>query len=469
MRHYPIAADALFGLSYHATIAGEYSRSLQCIGTLVDLPPDPAQFKANLSLAHYSFAFGSDTELSRLLAEAEDINFPIHIRDFWFFISLRAIADARMGKMSESRSAFDVAIQAKGQKEADDQLVGFLSMAAEHAVNFGAIQRSRTLYQKAIAMSLRMPFSIQRAYALLSYAWTSLHLGHFSEARRLFEEADLRPDNALTNRILRAAVGVMLGSLTQDSRLIERSLDLGVLDLMMRSDNVARGGKVIAAVHEHYRAIGRVDAARELMAAATRKLRTPHGCWWLLLQVAASGSNEDCLRVLRILAAYPPAFRLVSALRLTIEARLTKTDSAEIARQKNAEAATIFESLEWRYFQAQCLEQAGSNSEAGRMFLEMGFVRNRQIVPRGRRPARRSTILTIPEFEIATLVGRGATNRQIADRLGMAERSVKYHLTAIFNALGISNRFELADVVNRRPQVLRQGMRIMDDSGEHGI
>ena len=54
------------------------------------------------------------------------------------------------------------------------------------------------------------------------------------------------------------------------------------------------------------------------------------------------------------------------------------------------------------------------------------------------------TALTAREREIAALVGRGLKNREIAQRLGLAEKTVKGHLTNIFYKLGVADRLELA-------------------------
>jgi two-component system NarL family response regulator len=52
--------------------------------------------------------------------------------------------------------------------------------------------------------------------------------------------------------------------------------------------------------------------------------------------------------------------------------------------------------------------------------------------------------LTQREAQIALLVSDGNTNKQIAHRLDITERTVKAHLTQIFRKLGISDRFMLA-------------------------
>jgi DNA-binding NarL/FixJ family response regulator len=51
--------------------------------------------------------------------------------------------------------------------------------------------------------------------------------------------------------------------------------------------------------------------------------------------------------------------------------------------------------------------------------------------------------LTTREFQIAQMVGNGAHNKEIAQRLNITERTVKAHLTAIFNKLQIPDRLRL--------------------------
>ena len=51
--------------------------------------------------------------------------------------------------------------------------------------------------------------------------------------------------------------------------------------------------------------------------------------------------------------------------------------------------------------------------------------------------------LTPREHQIALLVGEGACNKEISERLNIAERTVKAHLTAIFHKLRITDRLRL--------------------------
>lgn len=52
--------------------------------------------------------------------------------------------------------------------------------------------------------------------------------------------------------------------------------------------------------------------------------------------------------------------------------------------------------------------------------------------------------LTRREVEVLQLVGQGLANKQIARRLGIGERTVKAHLTSIFQRLGVTDRVQAA-------------------------
>ena len=52
--------------------------------------------------------------------------------------------------------------------------------------------------------------------------------------------------------------------------------------------------------------------------------------------------------------------------------------------------------------------------------------------------------LTKREEEVLRLVGQGLANKQIARRLGIGERTVKAHLTSVFQRLGVSDRVQAA-------------------------
>ena len=42
------------------------------------------------------------------------------------------------------------------------------------------------------------------------------------------------------------------------------------------------------------------------------------------------------------------------------------------------------------------------------------------------------------------MVAAGASNREVAQKLGLAEDTVKHHISNVFDKLGVSNRAEMA-------------------------
>ena len=52
------------------------------------------------------------------------------------------------------------------------------------------------------------------------------------------------------------------------------------------------------------------------------------------------------------------------------------------------------------------------------------------------------------ELQVAQAVARGSTNKEIARALGITERTVKAHLSAVFSKLDVRDRLQLSLIVN---------------------
>ena len=64
--------------------------------------------------------------------------------------------------------------------------------------------------------------------------------------------------------------------------------------------------------------------------------------------------------------------------------------------------------------------------------------------------------LTEREREVLRLVGEGLPNKSIARRLGITERTVKAHLTSVYQQLGVTDRTQAALWVQRQGQIIGQ-------------
>ena len=62
---------------------------------------------------------------------------------------------------------------------------------------------------------------------------------------------------------------------------------------------------------------------------------------------------------------------------------------------------------------------------------------------------RKIAALTVREREIVALVAQGHGTRQLAERLGIADKTIRNHLVSIYAKLGVSDRLELAIYAGR--------------------
>ncbi len=67
------------------------------------------------------------------------------------------------------------------------------------------------------------------------------------------------------------------------------------------------------------------------------------------------------------------------------------------------------------------------------------------------RPSRQLPALSVREREVVDFVITGLRNREIADRMGITEKTVKTHLTHVYQRLGVSTRGEMVEAFRTAP------------------
>jgi len=70
--------------------------------------------------------------------------------------------------------------------------------------------------------------------------------------------------------------------------------------------------------------------------------------------------------------------------------------------------------------------------------------------------------LTAREREVLSLIGNGATNREIAGKLIISEHTVKSHLRSILNKLNINNRQQAAVYAERAGLIIEPDIQKTD-------
>lgn len=91
-------------------------------------------------------------------------------------------------------------------------------------------------------------------------------------------------------------------------------------------------------------------------------------------------------------------------------------------------------------------------------------VRRTPAEPADAQTAARLSQLTPQQFKVLTRVAEGQLNKQIADALNISERTVKAHLSALFEKLGVRNRTQ-AGALLRSLELSDPSRRIDESSG----
>ena len=157
-----------------------------------------------------------------------------------------------------------------------------------------------------------------------------------------------------------------------------------------------------------------------------------------------------------------PAFAAHRSGRLPLGTSAALTDLADLRTLRGLPLYTDFYRPRGTIDQLLCVVEA--DDRAGRILTlsrsRPGFsARDRELVDllaphlaqafaREERPAVRPATVTMPELtareqEVAHLVTRAATDREIARRLGVSPRTVQKHLQQIYRKLGVASRTEL--------------------------
>jgi len=151
----------------------------------------------------------------------------------------------------------------------------------------------------------------------------------------------------------------------------------------------------------------------------------PHGNGMQVLQQIAAASKAT--RIIMVTGAVEE-YELRQALRLGARGFVLKESGAE----QLLESIRVVHGGEY-FVGRECMADLVS------------AVRNRGVVIEGKVPPRKADFgLTTRERQIVSAVVNAYQNKEIAEKFAISEKTVKHHLTNIFNKVGVSNRLELA-------------------------
>ncbi len=296
----------------------------------------------------------------------------------------------------------------------------------------GDYSRAAKLAEESLVLSRELGDTYGIPFSLHSLGLHAYLTGDHGRGEALLEEslslARAQGDAWLVSLVLTTLGRVVSrqGDSTRAARLLEESLGVAqsIGDKWLVSFALASLGTVRCRQ-------GDFERAAVLFGESLSLARTLGDRWWLawslegMAEVAQNRGQPE--RAARLLAT-------AQALRDLIHAPPIPPERADLARVEAAARRALDEQVfaaAWNAGRAMPLEQATEEALAG-------------VAPHRLRAPGADMVLTHRQHEVAALIVQGCTNRDIANKLVITERTAATHVQNILNRLGFNSRSQIA-------------------------
>ena len=356
-------------------------------------------------------------------------------------------------RYDEAVSAQSDAVSLADQTDSDSLASGARFALGAILSLSGKLVPASSSFEESATFSRRRWAATESAISAAFQAEMELIAGDANRARELLEgslEVASRSDHPLLITMI-ARVGIFLGVRSDDLTFIRRVVDALDLETVLRDQTPRRLIQLSGAFAQFLTIDGRSEEAGLVLGRAVERLsakRLKSSDWspCTMITIAAIGEKDDIPKarvpVRDWFTPYAPAF--LDFFDAFVAERFE--DPAKAAFHADR-AAAGFHRFGFRFEEATALSIAGRKDEAIIICDQIGAHgtarRLREELTPKNRQGRAANSLTTREEDVATLVIDGLTNREIADRLSVTEKTVETHLSSIFAKLAIRSRLQL--------------------------
>jgi DNA-binding CsgD family transcriptional regulator len=452
-----IAACAL-GIADAYVFLGEDERSFEYLELARDIlraePQHDLRVRAMLYSARIALAGNDIRSALGHLSAVEEFRDSLDWRSAVLFHTVRADAKLMQRRYDEAiadqQHAVDLTVCGDDRRfEAETRAtLGSIFLLA------GRLPLAATAYHEACTVADENFDVGQATLYRTHYVETRLMLGHTEDAKSIILDlmaAALQTENPAFIVLLGRA-GIFVSLRAGDRALAKRIVERLELEERFRIETPSQLFPVSGAYAQYLFEEGRADEAMVVLRRAVhrltqKRLRSTDWSVCTLLTVAAHGSNEELTTARDVLATSFSA--LASAFLALFDAIASlRANREDEARALARAAATGLRSFEFRYEEALAWDLAGEKQVALDIFNEIGAFNDVRRLQRSmltvNRRGRAENELTSREHEIAKAIAAGQTNRMIAERYCITEKTVETHVASIFARLRIRTRGEVA-------------------------
>jgi DNA-binding CsgD family transcriptional regulator/tetratricopeptide (TPR) repeat protein len=324
-----------------------------------------------------------------------------------------------------------------------------LHQIATTSTVFGEYAEGERAIDEAIAIDREMGFAPMLAFAQAVKAGLMTVQGRLVEAHSCVEAALAEPDAFPVRLELATAASAALLAL-DDKALFDRCLEDGVLGGIRATGipgayAVALGMRAIGAL-----AIGDAESGRAMLREAIDDEHHQFAAvqMWPLAAPLVDDGRLQRIRDLCGKYAENPSYRVMHACAVWCDAIAARRAGSRQAFVLAEAAAEQYSNLGWPLHEARALELAGRPDAALALYRVCDSVADMRRLDMGGptlKPPKGDRVgLSVREREVAALVAKGCTNRAIAERLSVTEKTVEKHVSTIYAKLHFSTRTQLA-------------------------
>jgi DNA-binding NarL/FixJ family response regulator len=395
-----------------------------------------------------------DVERAAVHLERADLLASDHKSSFGVrhLVARAAIANLRGDIAGWRAASFDAVAAAEGFGD-PALLANVWSYVADYARLRGEPELARRGFADAIATADRYGLTFTAAKSRLAAADMAYSEGRVADAHALVREAAALQVDSPYARMQASAVGLPIALAAGDAFLCDRLNDVELLDAPRLGELQPLTVSFIAALAEVRARHGGPEQAQRLIAQTLPHIRSAALTDSALLTFARYGNAASARAAARLLESSADRDDPIACVRIPLAAAFAalaegdNSASRALADEARERAAAAKSPL----LNALACELAGDIAAALRIYSDCGATGDvrRLATPQTSRASRAADDLTRRESEVAVLIADGLSNRAIAERLSVSERTVEHHVAATFGKLGLRSRAQLTAFILR--------------------
>ena len=415
---------------------------------IADVAKNQRVFKhANLQMAHHLQMLGRHSEAQRFLDAIGTVTSDDDPSVRLSYHCVRGSAAAMRAEESVVYENFADAFEAT--KDTDPRILASAwSNYGSAAIILGNLKLGKICYERGLLVARQNQIFLAIPHLCLAYAEVLVLMGEQRVAYPyLLDALSYEMSNPRLDDLL-AIIGIPLTLYMNDSSVLAKCVRPSTISRAFQSCEPGHAAGIAAAFAQLYIRQGKQAKARALLHRALEVSRYADGSYELLMEIALHGEASDLQRARKLLEA-----RLAIPCNGVARAALSLFDAFVARRHGNSHevrkhavnAIEQFEKTSWYAYAARARTLAGTAGEKG-VDADRSILIDQELHRYSQPFADMHSLLTRREREVAELALHGHTNRVIAEKLSIKERTVESHMTSIMSHLGIRSRHQLASL-----------------------